>query len=413
MTVRRVLTKEEKEKLDCTDFDDVLGIGLYHHHNNGTERGVESSGLLHRGLVVNKNDEILYEFLPMHRELVIQEGSSTIEGVPEDVGSYEIFRAVEGCLLRVFQHEGRWLITTNRRLDAFQSRWSSKYSFGDMLVYTLRHIFPEKKEDVLAYFLQSLDPSLRYVFMTRFNNDNRIVCRVQDVALKDRLLFVGYYQNDSAPPTPDASTTTTTTDPVQITLAYDKMLDHEVLGKLGRQPPIEDEDPMPSTAEDLARLVIDKVNPLYSPGLILFHRTENRQIKLVHPRYAYLAGLRGNQSNIALRYLELRASMDHNPEHEDVREFIRLYDRSARVFDNIEKGLAEVARKISFFYTERFVHNRFISVPFPEYSIMKKCHQWYLQDVSNRRVYLRVVLDFLQRESPMFLYRIIHRLRRD
>lgn len=414
--MRRVLTKEQKEKMDCTDFDHALGIGLYHHTHS--ERVQEEPEILHRGLVVNKEEEILYEFLPMHQEIVIQD-VSLLEGIPEDVGSFDIFKAVEGCLLRVFHYGGKWLVTTNRRLDAFQSRWSSKYSFGDLMVYTLQHLFPDKKEDVLHYFLNSLDPTLRYVFMTRFNNDNRIVCRVQDVEVKNRLLFIGYYKNAEADQAAETAEAVDAVDAVstddndsdqRMILAYDKMLDHEVLGKLGRQPPLV-EDPMPSTAEDLARYVLEKVDVQKSPGLILFHKTRNIQIKLVNPSYAYLAGLRGNQSNIALRYLELRAARDHNPEHEDIQAFMKLYDRSTRMFQNIEEGLAEAARKISFYYTERFVHNRFISVPFPEYSIMKKCHQWYLQDVSNRRVYLRVVLDFLKRESPLFLYRLVHRLR--
>jgi len=405
-----VLTKDEKDQLDCTDFDDALGVGLYHYNptmmlggytsngaNNSSREG-DGKGILHRGLVVNRQDEVLYEFLPMHHEIVAGGGDlgvyRAIEEEEGGLGAFDVFRAVEGSLLRLFYYGGKWLLTTNRKMDAFQSRWSSKYSFGDMMVYTLKCLFPSQAAtEVYPFFLNSLDKTKRYVFMIRFNNDNRIVCTVHDLPIKHRMILLGYYEDDG-----------------QVILAYDKLLDHPVLGKLGRQPPLETQE-TPTSVAELDKFVMEHIQPMNNPGVILFHRTKNVQYKILHPRYVYLAGLRGNQSNLALRYLELRAQRDHDPTHEDILEFTKLYERNGKTFQMIENGLMEVAKRINYWYTERYVNNRFISVPYPEYSIMKKCHQWYLQDVSNRRVYLRVVMDFLKRESPLFLYRFLHRLR--
>jgi hypothetical protein len=428
---KRKLTKEEKQNLECTDFDNQYGIGLYHNKKerdlpvakedhleteedmNPSGSGSGSVGSLYRGLVLNRESEVLFEFLPMHTEAVatecLTEDTETISGlgIPEEerhnlLEHYDIYRATEGCLLRLFYLSDKWFLTTNRRLDAFQSRWSSKYSFGDMMVYTLRHLFPDKKDGVFKYFLSELDTSLSYVFMVRFNNDNRIVCRVHDMDASERLLFLGYF------------TSSVVSKPME--MAYDKFLDHPTLGRLGRQKPIDlslittaSADISEITLTDISKYILTHIDPQESPGCILFHKKRNEQVKIVHPLYAYLATLRGNQSNLAIRYLELKKERDYILDHPDIRSFLQLYDRNQQLFQDIERGIEEVSKRINAWYTERYVKNRFISVPFAEYSVMKKCHQWYLQDVSNRRVYIRVVMDFLKRESPLFIYRMLLR----
>ena len=436
---RRKLTKEEKQNLECTDFDNQYGIGLYHNKKERdphvasedhleTEEDVNPPHSLYRGLVLNRESEVLFEFLPMHTEAVatecLTEDTVTLSGlgIQEEekhnlLDHYDVYRATEGCLLRLFYLSDKWFLTTNRRLDAFQSRWSSKYSFGDMMVYTLRHLFPDKKDGVFKYFLSELDTSLSYVFMVRFNNDNRIVCRVHDMDASERLLFLGYF------------TSSLVSKPME--MAYDKFLDHPVLGRLGRQKPIDlsliitgtgattttdttnssnTSDPSKTfTLTDISKYILTHIDPQESPGCILFHKKRNEQVKIVHPLYAYLATLRGNQSNLAIRYLELKKERDYIHDHPDIRSFLQLYDRNQQLFQDIERGIEEVSKRINSWYTERYVKNRFISVPFAEYSVMKKCHQWYLQDVSNRRVYIRVVMDFLKRESPLFIYRMLLR----
>ena len=442
---RRKLTKEEKQNLECTDFDNQYGIGLYHNkrkqnpppplkdvvigdggiiedgdivdivkdNQEADDVFTPNTGSLYRGLVLNRESEVLFEFLPMHTEAVATECltedtvTSNSLGIQEDerqnlLDHYDIYRATEGCLLRLFYLSDKWFLTTNRRLDAFQSRWSSKYSFGDMMVYTLRHLFPDKKDGVFKYFLSELDTSLSYVFMIRFNNDNRIVCRVHDMDASERLIFLGYF------------TSSLVSKPME--MAYDKFLDHSVLGRLGRQKPIDlslittaTADISEITLTDISKYILTHIDPQESPGCILFHKKRNEQIKIVHPLYAYLATLRGNQSNLAIRYLELKKERDYMLDHPDIRSFLQLYDRNQQLFQDIERGIEEVSKRINAWYTERYVKNRFISVPFAEYSVMKKCHQWYLQDVSNRRVYIRVVIDFLKRESPLFIYRMLLR----
>lgn len=384
--------------LDRTDYDEKTGLSLVHYRTDTVYTGeTESYGRL-RGMIVDKNDVVLYTFFPKPDEWVA--GDLTPEQKETDVSEYQVFVGIEAALLRLFWYDGRWFLTTNRKLDAFQSRWSSKYSFGEMFQYTLQRIFPDPAGgDVLAAFYEQLDPALQYVFMIRFNNENRIVCNVNTIDLAERVVFLGYFDPSS---------------PGVFQHAHNRYLDHPMLSRLGRQKqslsPVDDKDDNAGATTALAsweEYVLRHIDPTKNPGIILIHNTLSRHIKIQHPEYVNLARLRGNQPNLAVRYLELR---NQRP---DLDRFMRLYDRNARMFQQMEDILNEIARKINFWYTERYVHNRFISVPFPEYNIMKKCHQWYLDDPINRRVYIRVVTDFLNREPPLILYRIINRFRQE
>lgn len=396
---RKTLNSDQRSILERTDHDDETGLSLFHYKQGVIYEGdLKECGRI-RGAVVNNDNEIVYEFFPKHIEWIAGLGS---QGGEDDIGcleDYNVFTAIEAALIRVFHYNGKWFLSTNRRLDAFQSRWSSKYSFGEMFEYTLRHMFPNQTHCVLQYFFSSLDPLVQYVFLLRLNSDNRIVCRVHNIDLQDRLVFVGVFREDQ---------------PV-IEHVQHLYLDHPVLSRFGRQKIVSpdslglSDSTYPKTFEAWETYVINHIDPMESPGLILIHKTINRQIKIIHPRYADLVKLRGNQPNLVLRYLELR----NMSTHDDLQNYIKLYERNTRIFHQTEQMLMEIARRINFWYTERYVHNRFVSVPFPEYSIMKKCHQWYMEDPQNRRVYIRVVTDFLNKESPLSLYRMINRVRQE
>lgn len=390
MTESRILNEDQRAILDQTDHDESTGLSLYHYKIGFPYTGDLAEWGRIRGIVVGRENKILYEFFPKHTEW--SAGDATHRPISENVQDYDVFLAVEGALLRLFYHDGRWFLTTNRRLDAFQSRWSSKYSFGEMFEYALKHMFPEKvDEGVIPYFYSTLDPSMRYTFLIRFNNDNRIVCRVQNIELKDRLIFLGVFREGSS----------------VLEHAHDQFNDHPTLSRLGRQKWLSSAGNARDSFGEWENYILQHIDPLEYPGVILIHKTVNRQLKIVHPRYAELAWLRGNQPNLAIRYLELR----ERPE--DLEKFVRLYNRHSRMFHQLEEMIKETARRINFWYAERHVHNRFVSVPFPEYNIMKKCHQWYLEDPQNRRVYIRIVTEFLNRESPLSLYRILNRMRQD
>lgn len=356
--------------------DENEDLALYHW-----KEGAPDSMRHWRGVILEKNTgRVVAGCLPNHEEVI-----AGADGNDIDLSEYDAFTAIEGALLRIFHHKGKWQISTNRKLDAFNSRWSSKHSFGDMFVYTLRQLLGARDEGTFDYFCSSLDKDLVYVFMIRFNNDNRIVCRVHDIPVSDRIVFVGIFREE------------------KLELVHNSFMDHGILNRVGRQTPHP-----PMTLAEAEAKVLESIDPMTSPGLFFFHRTENKQVKVVHPKHHELAQVRGNQPNLLLRYMELRKG-----DPQVFETFKKLYPRSAPVFDQMEATLEGVARKINFWYNERYIHSRYVSVPYPEFIIMKKCHQWYLEDPVNRRIFIRVVSDFINREEPLFLFRIINRYRKE
>ena len=79
-----------------------------------------------------------------------------------DPMNYSFYPSREGTLLRVFFHNGKWYLSTHRKLDAFKSRWGSDTSFGDLFVQSIGQTFDQ--------FTSTLTPGLVYVFMVLHAN---------------------------------------------------------------------------------------------------------------------------------------------------------------------------------------------------------------------------------------------------
>ena len=52
---------------------------------------------------------------------------------------YHIYDAYEGCLLRLFNFNNKWFLSTHKKINAFRSKWSSKDSFGLMFQNALQY----------------------------------------------------------------------------------------------------------------------------------------------------------------------------------------------------------------------------------------------------------------------------------
>lgn len=414
------VSDEDKERLDRTDHDPETGLSMYHAKILGDTYTPDDVRRLWKGVIADRHDTIVGTFYPRHDEVTFtspsDEESTPCEWVsltPQPVrqivdvlrdatqnpDAYTIQKSIEGTILKVFCYEGKWYLSTTKKLDAFKSRWSSKYSFGEMFVYTLRHLLFDSlssHEDLLQSFFSSLDSSLQYVFMIRLNNDNRIVCRVQGLEPHERIIFLGVYRSPR--------------EKICMAMGADDVWkDHPILGKMSRHNVIPSSDIVDSDDNIEARVVsyiVGHVKPDEHQGLFLTRNDTGYNIKILHPTYHSLFEIRGNQPNLMIRYLQLRH------DRERLHIFCRLYDKSMKLFHQIENILHDIAKKITYWYEERYVNNKFVSVPYPEYTLMKKCHQWYLEDTTNRRIYVRVVMDFLNREDPFFLYKLIQRVRR-
>jgi hypothetical protein len=86
-----------------------------------------------------------------------------------------------------------------------------------------------------------------------------------------------------------------------------------------------------------------------------------------------------------------------------------LYPKSAEVFDQLEDTIRKISRMIYHFYVNRYIKNQFITLPKEEFQLMKKCHNWYLEDRKNNRIFSQKVLEIMAGEEPLHLYKMIRR----
>ena len=78
------------------------------------------------------------------------------------------------------------------------------------------------------------------------------------------------------------------------------------------------------------------------------------------------------------------------------------------VFEDYERTLLKISKKIYGVYVERYIHSRYITLPRDEYIILQKCYNWYLEN-KHIRISPKEIMDFIDVENPLYLYKMIQR----
>jgi len=350
-----------------TDADDRLEVVNFLECDNDSPAELKNL----RGVIRNRSDGetvcVSFGYTDSYRA---DEKEKIVERLG-DLGEWDYFLSLEASLLRVFFYEDQWYLCTHKKLDAFRSRWSCRQTFGELFVEGLSHVLG------LEELYGVLDPSRVYCFLVRSNAENRIANHA--CPRESSVVYVGSFLRgavlegfDPEPPEP--------LRPLPRPTAVDGIADADAL---------------------LARVL--EIDPEEHQGVIAIHKTTKRQVKIFHPQYYEASQLRGNNPNLRFRFLELRRF----PEKIDA--LYLLYPRYALVFDQYEDILQNVARIIYRFYVSRYIRNQFVTLPREEFLVMKKCHDWFLLDRKNNKVFSKKVFQVLIEEPPLHLYRIIKR----
>lgn len=361
------LLNELGDKVGVVDEEDGLKIVNYNECSRESPDDLKKV----RGWVQEvETGKILFETFPYTEEYNSSESIPFFKNDVNVVEDWDVFYSMEGCLLRVFWYNERWHISTNKKLDAFKSRWASRKSFGDIFRDGLVHT--NNNENVLEILLDQMDKTSIHLFLVRYNHENRVVCS----APKDFecVYFIGSWDNKT------------------------KTLDREW------KYPIKVNTPKPITVvrtsvNDLA----DSVDIREYQGIILFHKTKNIQVKIYSNQYDRLYKLRGNNPNIRFRYLEVRK--DPVVKH----EFISLYPLYEDLFLEFENVMYQLAKLIRYYYIQRYIKNKYVTLPKEEYILMKKCHDWYLLNRAENKINVAKVLEILNNEDTLALYKMIRR----
>jgi len=339
---------DQNEVLDCFHFDDC---------------NLESSDYIKqfRGIVKTKTGDIVcktFDFTPEinQNEIDIINQHSDFLTNPKT----RCFISYEATLLRVFYHGDKWYLTTCRKLDAFKSRWGLGESFGDLFIEEIRKIVsddvhkiyqetnPYSPSDVIlqSWANETLNKENVYCFLIRTYVDNRIVCSGFE---KANLFCIGWFNCG------------------RFHFNNDK--------KIGT--PVEEVNFSEVSIDGILQKVTN-LDYTKEQGLI-FINEEGKCFKILINEYDRLNKLRGNQSNILLRYIELQQEGDLSR----IKDFVQLYEDKRSIFIEFQDSIDDICLNIFRKYRNRFVRKMVSIAPPEQYYIIRELHEQFLQNKTN------------------------------
>jgi hypothetical protein len=336
--------------------------------------------------VVSYKDTCFFRGLPAPIEMTMSEAEQdtafpTIFASPD----YRVYESHEGTLIRVFSINGKWYVSTNRKLDASNSKWASKHeTFGQYFTLAIRELIQDyddddcgdddgktykekilrlnqKNKDFLKkVFDRNLSHENKYMFLLKPSQEERVVCRAEKVPT---IYHVGTFDSE------------------------DKELDDELLveGK-----PVHRPKRVFFNSLQCLRTAMDELDIYSLQGFLIIDRAVSKTYKILHDDYKKKFDLRGNVPSLRFRYLQLRrySLKEDRAMQEDLADFVALYHFEADETD-IENEIFELAVDLHGKYMNAYVHpdkkNNFQELTETEQNFLTKTvHHAYLD--SDRRI---------------------------
>ena len=181
------------------DRDDINNLDLFCYFECGPTSSVFRQQC--RGVAFENDTQVAnglsytYEYTELNNMNDINNYISPI------LSNCSVFDSYEGSLIRMFHHRDKWYTSTNRKLDAFNSKWASKESFGAFFQKALeneykdneelRNIIPlSNSENIITNFEKILNKKKQYMFLLLHDDENRIVC---DPPIYPKIYHVGTF----------------------------------------------------------------------------------------------------------------------------------------------------------------------------------------------------------------------------
>lgn len=391
VTKETITSQGNNVRLVDSDPDNKLDLYCYVRCQNSSDKNMKSC----RGVVVY-DDNVLLQTYGYTSEYTVEDKANLQNSLP-NIKDVVVHEAHEGVLIRVFNVNQKWYVTTHRKFDAFRSKWGSKQSFGEQFVNAVvaeydnnedfktrvdtgntdTSVFSLKNNEivnneVMRKFFSTLDVEKCYCFLVQNTHENRIVCQAPD---RPTLFHTGTFKlNDAEYFSLDEN----------INVPHAKSLNFE-------------------SWDDLFSYTEDKVSEDKLQGLVVFEANGDH-FKILNSSYKNLFSVRGNEPSIKFRYLQVR--MDRA----QTDLLYSLYPKHTEFFEKYENILYSVARNIYDSYVDRYIKKNFVTIPREDFQIMKECHAWHLQDRKKNRMSLRKVIELMNKQSPTNLNRIIRRV---
>lgn len=335
------------------DNDGNLTNFSYDNCNNDSDSNIKMS----RGLVYKGDTPFIkaFGYTPHY----------TIGCIPEDTKEYittnfsnlRFYTSLEGTLLRLFYNDinNKWYLSTHKKLNARNSRWGSKYTFGEIFDSCI----PDN-------FYDTLDKNMFYMFILTPNNDNRIVCK----QFMNQLFHVGTYDNN-------------------FNLSYDY--------DIGIQKPLE----LKFENVDQMFKHVNTIGHFLYQGILICDIQTQSNTKIYSTNYDKFSKLRGNTPSINYRYLELRSDPDK------VSNLKSMFCDHVHNFNKYEEYLNTFANMILNEYIKRYIKKKFVELDPQVHYILKLSHAWHNEDRDNNKINIDKVKEIINKQSAIFLNKII------
>lgn len=257
-------------------------------------------------------------------------GKYNEEDIHQLIASHEFFKtstitteeAIDGTLVRIFYQDGEWKKATKNCMNAYNAFWNSSKSFGEM--------FDECAINSKLNY-DSLNQNYSYSFVIQ-HIENRII--------------VPYNQN---------------------TLVHLLTRDMETMEEID----VDIDIPKPrrfhfNNIHDIFYSLINA--PWTIQGYVLINENNDR-LKIENPNYTYVKELKGNNTNLKIRILQLL----HNRQK---HEFLKFFPEYTPLVNSIILDIQHLATKIYRTYMQRYVKKN-VEYPQPEeYTTFLKKLDW-------------------------------------
>lgn len=369
---------EKNKQIRLVDTDDETKLDLFSYIN--CEEKDSDIVKRCRGTVFNGN-EIIVQGFPFTNEYNDFDDADQIRK-SVDFEKHTFYDSYEGSLIRMFYFGGKWFVSTNRKLDAFRSKWASKESFGNFFKKALQYEFEYNQrlnehveyntetdsDNVINIFQDKvLDKKNQYMFLLLNNSENRIVC---DSPTNPTVFHVGTFIDR------------------KLNMDDDIFISHPKKHEF-------------NNVDEILNYVTN-LNYNKLQGIIVFNK-DNTDFKIMNKDYQYLYKARGNEPSIKFRYLQVR--MDKNA-NDSLRY---LYPEFCPEFEKYENIIYSISESIYRSYIDRFIKKNYVTVPSEEFRVIKQCHDWHCLDRLENKTNLHKVIELFNEQPPTNINRMIKR----
>ncbi len=338
-------------RLFDTDIQTGLQLWSYSHCTDDSSEAVKQC----RGVVLD-GDKIVSRMFGYTKEYTEQDEDAIRAELSLYDGQMYMVPALEGTIVRLFYSHNRWFLSTFRKLDAYNSRWGSDKTFGELfqkaLLNEYTHYNPKFNETLGALedpahlfdrFCSILNTENTYTFIIQTTTETRQVCKGQD---PQRMWFMGLFDKD------------------------------------GNFHPTAEDVPISSHFEKCKNATVDiimnrvKITDISYHQGVMVYLPNNTQIKIAHSSYAELQAIRGNTPSIVSRYMEV-----YNDEQ--TKNMLRtMYPERIWQFNTIDANIKNICGYIHRVYIGRYIKKQYIFVhPLLNY-LLKELHTSYFQSKS-------------------------------